>query len=506
MKFQEGSGGVVAVAFPSYSPDTSNRRGVSKRRADDFGGLRNLGESVLIAKSTFGFVMPVEKAHSFLSDITKYGGKILKFHESSKSEDQQGIEAAKGASKSTDDGTPSSAPPASKASAPKYDKTKIKEGTWIDIPEGLNAYRIAMVGTHALFYVEGGMVKGTLEAGKYYVLGVDRQNGVATISPTEKLGEAVFNIDLDELFAEASPKVKDDGTSFSSPKAAKVKAKEYKKVKPVGESVKAACPRCGALVESDFKFCPSCGGSMKEGYKGVKKLPKAGQKKKEGIGVIGAIAGTAQTPVRESTSPPAAKVTVESVHARGLKVLQTLRAKDSNLEPKNLSTGESGLAILEAKQKADSPPSAEGTQRVHHEGQPTPTPLSNDFNKNFGLPDLNPDLKSRLMSLRQGVTNPANMLLDKTGQELLEKAQDFQAMGDVKEVDIEDPEKDEASTAGIVSYLKKQGYANPEKVAKAWASGMPAEEFVQFTGGSVQDAKRLKWHLDKRLGDPSLGT
>lgn len=540
--------GLISIAFPSANPIVERRQGDSYTKASNFGLPHELGKPSLVAKDTYGYVVETSVHYSLRSSAATYGGRIIDFQEmTGQRVDPQGIEQANKDSKSKDQGRLHSASPKAKASASEYratnKKTKavpIKEGTWIRLESAIPAYKLEMAGTMPI-----GSSKGVLREGRYYVMGIDETNGVATLSEKDTIGASVlYNIDLD-LFSEmgdsasgmgvkATPGQAITGSGPATPDPDRAKAR--KKVKGVAQESEeprffeeGACSKCGTDIKKGNHYCPSCGtkvegavagiigptmrergdrhGMGKKGMKGYESFQpeeddsdtviiKDGdgykalecrkgkgkvKRKREGGGIMGAMAGATQTPYREH------HVTEDSSHARGLKIIQHMKTIDSHSSSSDISESrkeESGNAQVPAKSVL------ENALVVSGKSQHTP------------------ELQFRLDSMSAAVAagGLGKMSVTESQERAIGDAQLTNVMGVAPKPVEEDPdEKTEDGTpgdfehsSGVADLLRERGYANPEEVAKAWAEGVPAEEFIALTGGSVQDAKRLKWELDQR--------
>lgn len=352
---------VVALAFPSMNPVPARRRMESKARAQRFGEARSLGESSLVAKDTFGYVVEAGSSVQFMSDASQAGARIVPFREADgatsqgatgaemrsgstpgkaggypgrpeaqgKTEpemttggtpgksggypggetshgktDVQGVEKAGVESKSTDDAKTHSAQAKAKNKAGDYGASKddskargLKEGEWVKLGEAVEAARIEMSGTQPI----GEAVKGMIHPGSYFVLGIEeaKDGAVVTLGKVSTIGDIGS---------------KEEGRYLYNVDAGAL-AEACGIVEHDDDPSKAGEPGEGGILASAKKTIAKA--KAMKGY---------GGKKKEGI--IGASAGTSQQRQRESFVPRV-QVTTEAVHSRGVKIAHALRWMDN---------------------------------------------------------------------------------------------------------------------------------------------------------------------------------
>jgi hypothetical protein len=539
----------VALAFPSHNPVASRRRVESKRKAQRFGEPRNLGESRLVAKDTFGFVVEASGPQTFWGAASEVGARIIPFKEAGPGQhpdtisqnsgttgksggypggetshgrtDTQGIESGRKDPKAKDGGRPMSGAASSKVRAGDYGKTSAKtqarglgEGVWIDVPQKVEAYRVEMSGTQPI----GKPTVGKLHPGKYFVLGVQetRDGPVVTLGRTDKLsdigskeeGKYVFNVDGNVLEVALS-----EG----------------------GDRSKAGCPDTGGLLK-----------------KTIAKSARGGKQKKEAGGIIGAMAGAAQTAQRESLTER--QVTADSAHARGIMISQRLRKFDESRHtppespeegkngetpsPKPAARSKESVALLEdvrgntteVSQDAtalldgaggqlsggpfDQPldPGLEGRLAAYKHGMTTGLHVSGDQAANLhenqtaevmGTQSVDPAEFAQRQKLAEMLAEEnidIETLSDEEIAELIQQmSKEAEEKGESDDGDDADDWKAEDLLPGdavggnLVGILSSRGYANAQDIAAKLEAGDPAENWFGIAGQSLQNCKRLQW-------------
>lgn len=448
----------VVLAFPSLSPSTSRRLTESHLKASRFGLTKNLGSPTLVTRDAYGYVVPTTSDYGVFHDATLYGGRVLL---------ENDPKAHDGAELSPEN------PPGAKNQAGAYGKTlPIKEGTWLSLGKKVEGYQIEMHGTQPI----GKPTRGDLHPGRYYVLGLEEAAGVVTLGKVASLakignseeGRYVYNVAVDPL-REAC----DDPA----------------KVGPGG----GVLPTQKSLVKAREVTAP-----------------RMAPRKKEAVAGAGAVgAGAAAT--------TAERVTTESTHSRGVRMLGLLREKGYLGEPTPRAATAQKVLTAAAPSRAAQPLT---------EGELAP---------------LDPALEHQLTLFRHGVTSAATSLavssqvvtqmheaqvadaLDghaSVSPEIVARVQEAGiALADLSPADLtalqqahaQDAVEDDAAAQtedavpgdtaqglGLVDLLKQRGYANAEVIASKLEAGEPATDWFGLTGGSLQDAKRLQWELARK--------
>jgi hypothetical protein len=542
---------LVGLAFPSLNPLQTYRAKESFDKANNFGGPRSLGEPVLLTENVYGYPVSAGSPHRFFSAAATAGGRIVKFTETNVTpQNKSGSYGTKKFPKSTTGKTPQKKDPGydrkgdpssntpvtpqkDKAvdynrgpSAPKntddgktvshggkvkagdYSATPCCEGDWITTKKKISAVKFEMAGSQPMKNSNG-----MLREGKYFVMGLDETHGVVTLSTEAKLGNFLYNVDLNDL---------QEGTDVA-------KAKET----------------CSP-------------GVMKAMNKQMK-----GRKKTE-AGVTSSLAGT-HTPAGTMTAESHPQVNEDSPHGQGLRLLKHMRESrgvefDGNVAAQRAANRAATVEPVAAP--VESTPVPARKQVVLNEDLPsTPGSASgmvpgsvlpntgqiteSSLCEMHGLPPLNADLQNQMVAfsasaatgtamsqkLPAGITDQIaeahineSVGVDSLDPEKFAMVQTLTALQE-SGVDIDNLSEEDLNAAllehekddgfdeqaeawgeidfseavgkgGLASMLKEYGVANAKLVAAHLQAGDPANEWFGETGGSLQAAKRLQWRFD----------
>jgi hypothetical protein len=461
--------GYVSVVFPSANPIRESRLRDSYEMAKDFARLNNIEEEIVkVSSDAYGFVMSADIPYALRGKVTSYGGRFVKFNESShsgKNAKPSFISQAKVASKSDDEGSHFSSGPKSKSKANQYGSSdkktfgKIMEHSWLKLEHPMEAYKLEMFGTTVKK-----STKGQIVPGDYFVLGIDESNGIATLSSTKGVSEVLFNIDLEKYESQGIGVVKPTPKS-PAPKnggmAADPGAKSAKQSKPgfvkhensnfistsledykVESVVDIPVESILSLIESgDIEVLENDEGEVFI-YSNFHEAFLVPENEEEGSSLLESILGEND----ESMADPDMKGGVLKDH-KGQLTVKTPAAKEKpkmkqeNIEDRRTleSSHSRGLAILNyirenKRSNEDKPVVQESAKNT----QPVEAPKKEVERDEFGLPKMDTSIEARMRLMRDKVANPAQMMMSESDQSSLRNSQLSESLDGLEEYNFED--------------------------------------------------------------------